>query len=141
MRRVLLASLLIFSFTGVAGRALAVDCPNVDVDKVKRAIGELSEFYGDVPSCLDCQRQKKPIERLICQNSGLRLMEVLDTKAAVYAYENATKSETVHSKPDCSFVHKELSNNCVDAVCVCANLKEHTNDSRGGESPYYGETR
>ncbi|OAI28456.1 hypothetical protein A1351_11745 [Methylosinus sp. R-45379] len=132
---------MILLLTGVARRALAVDCPNVDVDKVKRAIGDLSDFYGDVPSCLDCQRQSKPIERLICQNSGLRLMEILDTKAAVYAYENATKTQTTHSKPDCSFVRKQLSNNCVDAVCACANLKEHTNDSRGGESPYYGETR
>jgi hypothetical protein len=141
MRTALLASLLILLLTGVAGRAIAVDCPNVDVDKVKRAIGDLSDFYGDVPSCLDCQRQSKPIERLICQSSGLRLMEILDTKAAVYAYENATKTRTTHSKPDCSFVRKQLSDNCSDAVCVCANLKEHTNDSRGGESPYYGETR
>ncbi|MBG0808362.1 hypothetical protein IY145_03105 [Methylosinus sp. H3A] len=141
MRTALLASLLILLLTGVARRALAVDCPNVDVDKVKRAIGDLSDFYGDVPSCLDCQRQSKPIERLICQNSGLRLMEILDTKAAVYAYENATKTQMVHSKPDCSFIRKQLSNNCADAVCVCANLKEHTNDSRGGESPYSGETR
>lgn len=141
MQTALLASLLTSFLTGVAGRALAVDCPNVDVDKVKRAIGDLSDFYGDVPSCLDCQRQSKPIKRLICQNSGLRLMEIPDTKAAVYAYENASKTQTVHPKPHRSFVRKELSNNCVDAVCVCANLKEHTNDSRGGESPYYGETR
>ena len=123
---------------GLLVRAWAADCLATDDGGIKRAIGGLSASYNDVPSCLACGTQKKPIEKLICRNQRLKLMEVLDTKAAVYAYENATGRETRHARPDCSFVAEKLAT-CADEQCACRALKEHTNESLGGTSPYYRE--
>lgn len=122
---------------GIA-RARSADCLSGDDTAIRQAIGTLSSQYNDVPSCLACDTQKTPIERMICRHPRLKLMEVLDTKAAVYAFENAAARQTRHSRPDCSFIAQELST-CTDEHCACKRLKAHTNDSLGGSSPYSRE--
>src|SRR4051812_8127535 len=69
-----------------------------DTDRVAAAIGKLSDYY-DVPALTVCDRRSSRIERLICQKRTLKMMESLDTKSYVYAYENATKNETNHKRP------------------------------------------
>lgn len=136
---VVLAVLIGLAFA-LVGHARAQDCLASDTGKIARAIGDLSAHYNDVPSCLACSTQKKPIEKIICRDHQLKMMEVLDTKAAVYALENATKTQTDHARPDCSFVSQQLAR-CTDAQCACRLLKQNTSDSLGGTSPYHGETR
>src|SRR5271165_3402232 len=80
--------LLSFTFSafllgGVFVGANASGC--ADIEKVKTAIGDISDFYGDVRPSVDCQRQIGRIDKLVCGDDELRLIEQLDTKAWVYA--------------------------------------------------------
>lgn len=136
--RFLFFALMLLTLLPLAGTtAEANECIASGGRRVERAIGRLSDNFNDVPSCLDCARQTKPLEKMVCRNRELKLMEILDTKAAVYARENATRALTDHAKPDCSFVWRELAA-CGDETCVCRKLKQNTNDSLGGLTPYDG---
>src|SRR5271166_6594351 len=133
--------LLSFTFSafllgGVFVGANASGC--ADIEKVKTAIGDISDFYGDVRPSVDCQRQIGRIDKLVCGDDELRLIEQLDTKAWVYAYENATKRELNHRKRnlDTQWINT-IRDKCGDASCLCRVYKDHTNDSLGGRSPYY----
>jgi len=103
---------------------------------ITKAIGELAA-YADVPSSVDCEKQVYGAGKLICQNNTLKLMDSLDTKAYVYALENATKSEVNHAKPpvDSTWI-TSVRNECKDEACLCAAFKTHTNGSLGANSPY-----
>jgi uncharacterized protein len=92
---------------------------------------------NDVAPSVDCQRQSGRIDKLICEDDSLRLIEQLDTKAWVYAYENATKTELNHRKTnlDENWI-KSVRNKCKDRACLCAAFRDHTNDSMGGTSLY-----
>ncbi len=106
--------------------------------KIKEAIKSLNDYYGDVPAAVSCKKAKKnTAEKLICKNDFLQLMDELDTKAYVYAVENATKSEVDHKK----FVDKQWiknsRNQCTSVLCLCQSFMMHTNNSQGGFSPYF----
>lgn len=104
----------------------------VDPARLKEAIGKLGS-YSDVPSSIDFASLKNEAEMLIATDPTLQLMEILDTRAAVYAYENATKEEVDHS----DVKRFALS---LDGLKTSDEIKEayikRTNESLGGESPY-----
>lgn len=110
------------------------DClTEVDQTKVKAAIANLNASYGDVPSLINCNKPGKGDER-VCSNPTLVLMAELDSKAAVYAYENATGTETDHKKPDKQWI-TELRRANKTPLGLCEAFKSHTTDSLG-DTPY-----
>lgn len=120
--------------------AFAQSC-GVDLPAVEKRIAELEDFYGDVLSDISCDAPTNPAHVLMCASSEdpqseLWTMGRLDSMAAVYAYENATGTETNHANPPVygSFIADRDA--CTDAVCLCNVLVQHTNDSLGGGSPY-----
>ncbi len=103
---------------------------------INKAISELAS-YKDVASSVNCEKEVYGAGKLICQNSTLKLMDSLDTKAYVYAFENGSKSEANHAKPplDSAWI-SSVRNECKDEACLCTAFKAHTNSSLGGSSPY-----
>ncbi len=97
----------------------------------------LKNSYGDVPSGLACHQPKSKAETLICAQDKLKSMALLDAQAYVYALENATGTEADHQRDQDTDWIKQVRNQCADAECLCRAYKAHTNDSLGGESPYY----
>lgn len=99
----------------------------------------LDDSYGDVQSPVQCFDPKNKAEELTCALPVLKAMELVDTKAYAYAKENATKQMIDHNDPkfylDMQW-RKNTFDKCVTAECVCKTLRQHTNDSRGGLSPY-----
>jgi hypothetical protein len=63
---------------------------------IKKSLDDLDNFYADVPSAVNCKKTKTMAERLICGNPYLQQAELLNTRAAVYAIENATKRQLDH---------------------------------------------
>jgi uncharacterized protein len=94
-------------------------------------INQLNEFYGDVPSAIECGKPRTRAEELICADAFLRRAELLNSKAEAYAIENATKSELDHTR----FVG-HLPVRCTDKQCVYRYFENQTNKNLGGESPY-----
>jgi uncharacterized protein len=80
---------------------------------IRDALKKANEFYSDVPSSLNCKKQRKRIERLICKNRYLQRIELLSARAQAYAIENATKTEINHK----SFVG-EIPMNCKTEQCI-----------------------
>ena len=107
-------------------------------DKIKEAIESLNEYYGDVPASVSCKKEEKnTVEKMICENDFLQLMDELDTKAYVYAVENGTRSEVDHKTlVDQNWIENSR-NKCTSVLCLCQAFMVHTNDSKGGMSPYF----
>jgi hypothetical protein len=105
---------------------------------INSQIKRLSDSYGDVPSSVDCESvDNHKVEKLICSKAILSLMELLDSKAFVYAYENATGQEVDHKKPLNSNWIKATRNQAKDENDLCNIYMEHTTDSLGHvSSPY-----
>lgn len=112
---------------------------DVPIEKIKKAIAGLSS-YQDVPSSINCKTTKNKAEKIICGSEYLQLMEKLDTKAAIYAYENAMKIEL---KRDLKTALKYSLVKDIRKLTTEQAIREayinHTNDSLGGISPYYVE--
>lgn len=111
----------------------------VSAEKIKKAIAGLSS-YQDVPSSINCKTTRNKAEKIVCGSEYLLLMEKLDTRAAVYAYENATKIELKH---DLKTALKYSSIKDIRKLTTEQAIREayinRTNDSLGGISPYYVE--
>jgi hypothetical protein len=113
-----------------------------DLASVNAAIARYKTSYGDILSDISCDAPKITAQTLMCNASYekddlLWKMGRLDDMAWVYAYENGTKREVDHDDPprDTAFIKERDA--CRDVQCVKAVLVRHTNDSLGGESPYY----
>lgn len=102
-----------------------------DTTKIKSAIAAHSEYYGDVNLAIRCKAPQSETETLICTDKHLFLMYKLNSMAEVYAFENATKREIEHK------TYKSAIPECKTKICICKAFIESTNDSLGGESPYY----
>lgn len=107
----------------------------VDMSKLREAIGNSSQFYGDLPSRINCSM---PVgnQKIVCKNDTLRFMERLDHMGSVYAYENGTKTELDHKKPYGVSDLDKMLNNCSTAECVCTKFKAWASSEFGGMSPY-----
>lgn len=97
---------------------------------VVKALDSLSS-YRDVPQASNCAVPRCKVEQLICGNRLLKLAELLNTRADVYATENATKRELNHSR-----FKGRLPNSCITETCVFDSFRASTSDFLGGESPY-----
>ena len=98
--------------------------------KINKALVFLSS-YQDVPPSANCTSPRSKTEQLICSSPSLRLAEMLNTRADVYATENATKSELNHRR-----FRGKLPTSCFTVNCVFESFRSSTNDFLGGESPY-----
>ena len=112
---------------------LADDLPSPcgDIAKIKSAIAAHSEYYGDVNLTIKCKAPQSKAETLICTDKHLFAMYKLNSMAEVYAFENASKREIEHK------TYKPVIPKCKTKFCICKAFIESTNDSLGGESPYY----
>ena len=99
---------------------------------IQSALDRLTS-YTDIGSSIDYAHPSNPAQHLVAANPTLRLMELLDTRAAVYAYENATKEKTDH-KTFTSYALKLQG--LTSAEQIQKAYIEHTNASLGGMSPY-----
>lgn len=139
MKKHLIVSALIMSLISIAtGHAAASCISSVDASKLSDEIASLSDFYGDLPTRINCLKPRGS-QRLICGSSILRKMERLDHMAGVYAEENATKRKLDHTKTHGVLRLNNILNQCRTAECVCLGFKESADSSLGGLSPYYVE--
>lgn len=121
--------------------AAAQPC-GVDMAAVEKRIAELEKTYSLVLSDIGCDVNTNKARQLMCDDdmvntlSNLWSMGRLDDLAWAYAYENATKTRTdrIHPPRDAGFIKRRDA--CTTAACLCAELREHTNDSLGRTSPY-----
>ena len=105
---------------------------NPNQGKIQVALDKLTS-YSDVGSSINFAAPRNEGQRIVAADPTLRLMELLDTRAAVYARENATKEKSDHHKP----VIDALSlQGLTKAEQVRRAYIEHTNASLGGMSPY-----
>lgn len=110
------------------------------IDARKDRLKSLNEIYTNVSSSIDCTATKVKAEKIICADPLLLEMELIDTRATVYAYENATKTELDHSiYKNNDFVKEWLKkrNKLTTAAAIRRAFIKNTNDNLGGESPYY----
>ncbi|MBN9549275.1 MAG: hypothetical protein J0H31_10450 [Alphaproteobacteria bacterium] len=121
--------------------AFAQTC-DVNMTAVERRIADLEGNHSLVLSDIGCEAPTKKAHQLMCDaaldpQSNLWRMGRLDDLAWVYAYENATGTRIDQENPprDPDFIAKRDA--CTDEACLCAALREHTDDSLGGTSPYY----
>ena len=99
---------------------------------IKKSLDDLDNYYADVPSAVNCAKTKKMAERLICNSQYLQQAELLNTRAEAYAIENGTKKQLNHAR-----FRGTIPIACTSENCVYEYFKSKTNDSLGGESPYY----
>lgn len=108
-----------------------------DLAKIQSALDRLQD-YSDVPSSIDITNPKNPAQKLVADDPVLQMMELLDTRAAVYAVENATKTQVDHSD-----VGKYALT--LEGLGTADEIRDafirHTNDSLGGMSPYADASR
>jgi uncharacterized protein len=104
---------------------------------IQKVINSLSD-YQDVPSSIACKATVSQAEKIICADPLLLLMEKLDTMAAIYAVENGTKRELSHNRRTVmEYSLLKTIRKLKSADAIRRAYIENTNDSLGGESPYY----
>ncbi|WP_287602930.1 GIY-YIG nuclease family protein [Thiothrix sp.] len=103
---------------------------------ILEAILNLHDYYGDVPSAINCSKFKSKAEKIICSDVILRMMELLDSMSYVYAEENRIKSEVDHDNFYPLWWIENVRDKCSDAESLYAAFKQHTDKSLGGMSPY-----
>ncbi|WP_439816413.1 hypothetical protein [Zavarzinia sp. CC-PAN008] len=102
------------------------------LDALKARLDFFEQFYGDVPSAIDCNAFNQSVATtLICRDEYLMVAELLNTRSMVYAIENATKMEVEHRK-----WRGALPIHCLSDECIFRWFRDQTNDSLGGMSPY-----
>lgn len=110
----------------------------IDEAKIKEAIDGLSHDYKDVPSSLTCKPPASEAEKIICSDRILLLMERLDTMASIYMVENGTHHPISHNKRT---VMQDSLILTIRKLKTADQIRkayiENTNNSLGGESPYY----
>lgn len=102
------------------------------LERVQAALDRLTS-YTDVASSIDISNPRNEAERIVIADPELSKMELLDTRAAVYAVENATGQEV--DRKDAGKYALSLEG-LQTAEEIRLALMKHTNDSLGGESPY-----
>ena len=132
---VLLYSVMSVPTSYATGNCLAT----VDMSRLREAVGKHSEFYGDLPSRIDCSKPQGN-QAIVCNSDVLRFMEKLDHMGGVYAYENGTKREFDHSKPYGVSGFNKMLNSCDTAECICTKFKEWADSAFGGLSPYVADS-
>lgn len=135
LRRVIIATALLAPLN-----ATAQVCA-VDLAAVEARIADLEPNYGAVQADFSCGRPGGFAQVALCAALGaadhlLWRMARLDDLAWVYAYENATGTETNRKHPPRDEDFIATRDACTDMACLCAALIQHTNDSLGGTSPY-----
>jgi len=100
--------------------------------KIQVTLDKLTS-YADVGSSIDYLHPRNPGQRLVVADPTLRLMELLDTRAAVYAYENATKDKTDHNNSGKFALALE---GMTRPEQIRAAYIKRTSNSLGGMSPY-----
>ena len=129
---------LVCLLTALVGIGLVTAASGQDVPAaaIQKAIDDMPE-YKDVPSSVSCKKPISKADQLICNDPYLRLMEILNTRAAVYAEENATHKELDHKHYRITAAELRRRNRLTTSAALRKFFIEQTNDSLGGESPYY----
>lgn len=128
--------ILVFSVL-FAASSISAQERNVPIEKIQESIDNLSS-YNDVPSSINCRTAQSKAEKIICGSGYLTLMERLDTRAAVYAYENGTGTELPHNqKTALQYSLIKTIRTLKTEQAIRNAFIRHTNDSLGGISPYY----
>jgi hypothetical protein len=135
MKNQVLTTLLLILVSATANCAESSCLTSVDMSILRKSVTDYSEFYGDLPSRINCS---KPVgnQSLVCQRDVLRFMERLDHMATVYAYENATKEELDHSKSRDTKWLNQMLKKCRSEDCICSEYKKNADNSLGEISPY-----
>lgn len=105
---------------------------SIDQARVKQTLAKLSS-YAEVASSIDYAQPANSAEAIVAADPELRLMELLDTRAALYAYENATKQQGDHKNPKKYALSLE---GLRSSEQIRQAYLKHTNESLGGMSPY-----
>jgi hypothetical protein len=107
----------------------------VDQAQLQMALNKLTQ-YADVGSCINYAKPANAAQAMVASDPGLRLMELLDTRAAVYAHENATKQQVDHAKSQ-SFGLDIARFSSAEQIRQA--YRQRTNQHLGGMSPYLGQ--
>jgi len=117
--------------------AASIAAQDVSKAAIQKAINNLTD-YQDVPSSISCKAAATQAEKIICADPLLRLMERLDTMASIYMVENGTHRGIPHNR------RSVLENSSIKEIrklktadAIRKAYIESTNESLGGESPYY----
>lgn len=109
---------------------------DVEIVNIVGSLNMINDYYYDVPTSVNCNSINNRSEEIICSDDLLLLMEELDTKAYVYAFENATSLDVDNKTLDYDWI-SNIRNQCKDNNCLYDVFKKHTNGSLGSTSPYY----
>lgn len=123
--------------SGIFVFAVCVNAQEVSKAAIQNAINNLTD-YQDVPSSISCKAATSKAEKIICADPLLRLMERLDTMASIYMVENGTHRGIPHNRRSVlenSLIKEIRKLKSADAIRKA--YIENTNESLGGESPYY----
>lgn len=136
MKKCVVLLLALLGLLPIISIAKGKDCLGiVSMSRLREAVAQKSEFYGDLPDRIDCKKPNASQAKL-CTSDVLRFMERLDNMATTYAYENATGQERDHQYPmGIDWLQKTLRT-CQSAECLCSAYKENAESSLGGISPY-----
>jgi len=119
-----LALIVFATHSASSQRAYGKVVTDQDLD---RSLNGLEEYYGDVPSSVDCKIDKRLVVKLICNSKYLSDLELLNSRAQVYAIENATKSRIDHTR-----YQGDIPLECRSKVCIYEYYKKHIDDALGG---------
>lgn len=103
-----------------------------DPMKIFSALRDLDDFYGDVPSRINCYRPRNKAQTLICTDAYLSMAELYYSRRYIYMVENGTKRELDHKG-----FKIELPDSCTDKQCIYDFFKDSSIRSDDKQSPYY----
>ena len=98
------------------------------------------EAYADVNASFQCSAATAPYQKLICANPKLKSLHVLNNRAVIYGYENATKTEVAGSQTAIRATLKQQGDaaaRCTTAECVCSAYSQNIDDMGGANFGRY----
>ena len=129
----IIRSLLILTFTAAPALAQGICASPEQIEAINSTISG----YGDVLSDISCDAPVLAAHVMLCNSDrDLWWLEVAATQSFVYAYENATGTETDHGNPPRADDVIAARDACTDEACLCDVLTSAVNDNLGGLSPF-----
>lgn len=113
----------------------------LDSGSLKQRLDNTGEVaYANVNASFQCSAATAPYQKLICANPKLKSLHVLNNRAVIYGYENATKTEVAGSPAAIRATLKQQGDaaaRCTSAECVCSAYSRNIDDMGGANLGKY----
>ncbi|UOO90063.1 hypothetical protein LVJ82_03475 [Vitreoscilla massiliensis] len=125
----------------ISPMAIASCLSALDSASLKQRLDNTGEMaYANVNVSFQCSAATAPYQKLIYANPKLKSLHVLNNRAVIYGYENATKTEVADSPAAIRATLKQQGDaaaRCTSAECVCSAYSQSIDDMGGANFGRY----